>query len=57
MIKQFECRYDAIKPPRPTEDQPFFPISGFKDFVVRGAILELSGKVGAVGVVPLDEEH
>jgi len=57
LIRQFECRCDAIKPPRPIEDQPFFPISGFKDFVVRGAILELNGKVDAVGVVPIDEDH
>jgi hypothetical protein len=56
LIRQFECEHDAINPQEPIEEQPVFPICGFNDVVVRGAILELSGKGDAVGVVPIDEQ-
>jgi len=49
--------HDAINPPRPIEDQPFFPIRSFKDFVVGGAVLKLISEEFALGVVPIDEEN
>ena len=49
--------YNAVKPPRPTEGQPFFSGSGIKDFIVGETALKLIDEVFAVGMVPINEEN